>query len=307
MIVFIDDEPRFVEPYVDSAESRGLPTRVLSSVAEVQAYLLESPDPPKCIVLDVMFPSDPGLPGSLTDRGMTTGMPLFASLRARFPSVHIVVLTSSSSLAVKDFFRHQDRCSLFYKTEVLPDQFGSVLEGIVCDRAHALLARLKACSPGRKDAHSFEALCVEVLEYLFVPPLARVVAQSARSDGHEMRDALLSNTAAGYFWESIRREFDTKHLVVEFKNYVEAVSKEEVNQLRQYLGRKSLGRFGLLVSRRPPSGSALTAQADAYGGQGVLILFIDDRVIEELVAARRQGRDPSGILQELKERFEIAY
>ena len=307
MIVLIDDEPRFIQPYVDSAESRGLTVRLLCSVAEVEAYLAESAPPPKCIVLDVMFPSDPGLPGSLTDRGMTTGMPLFASLRSRFPTVHIVVLTNSSSLAAKEFFRRQGECSLFYKTEVLPEEFGSVLEGIVCDRAHALLARLKECSPGHKEAKAFEGLCVELLEYLFVPPLARVVPQSARSDGHDIRDAVLPNSAGGYFWESIRREFDAKHVVVEFKNYAEAVGKDEVNQLRQYLGRKSLGRFGLLMSRRPPSESALTARSDAYDGQSILILFIDDSVVEELVDARSQGRDPSEILQDITERFEIAY
>jgi hypothetical protein len=234
-------------------------------------------------------------------------MPLFASLRSQFPLVHLVVLTNSSSLAAKEFFRRQERCTLFYKTEVLPEQFGSVIEAIVCDRAHSLLARLKDCRPGRDDATMFQALCVELLEYLFVPPLARVVPQSARSDGHEIRDAVLPNTAGGYFWESIRREFDAKHLVVEFKNYAGAVGKDDVNQLRQYLGRKSLGRFGLLMSRRPPSESALTAQADAYGEQGILILFIDDSVVGELVDARSEGRDPSGILQELKERFEIAY
>lgn len=307
MIVFIDDEPRYIQPYITCLQSRGLAVRILRSVAEVETYLGETSSPPKCIVLDVMFPSDPGLSASLTDKGMTAGMPLFASLRSRFPAVHIVVLTNSSSLAAKDFFRGQERCSLYYKTEILPEELASVIEGIVQDRGYTLLTRLKECRAGRKQAKTYEILCVDLLEYLFVPPLSRVIAQSVRSDGHDIRDAVLPNTAAGYFWGSIRREFDAKHFVVEFKNYAEAVGKGEVNQLRQYLSRKSLGRFGLLMSRRPPSQSALTARADAYGGQNILILFIDDSVVETLVAVRRQGRDPSGVLQEMKEAFEIAY
>lgn len=305
MILFIDDEPDRIQHFVDSVKSAR--TRILRSVADVEAYLSEPGEPPKCIVLDVMFPSDPGLPYSLTDRGLTAGMPLYASLRARFPEVHIVVLTNSSSLAAKEFFRTQDNCSLLYKSDILPYQFGLLVEGILADRGSALLARLKNCGHGRKYAKAYEALCVDLLEYLFVPPLARVIAQSARSDGHDVRDALLPNTASGYFWESIRREFDAKHLVVEFKNYSEAVGKDEVNQLREYLSRKSLGRFGLLLSRRPASSSALTARADAYGAQSILILFVDDSTIEQLLHARSQGRDPSGILQELKERFEIGY
>jgi hypothetical protein len=51
----------------------------------------------------------------------------------------------------------------------------------------------------------------------------------------------------------------------------------------------------------------LTAQADAYGGQNILILFIDDNTIKKLVEARGRGSDPSGALQEMKELFEIAY
>jgi CheY-like chemotaxis protein len=307
VILFVDDEPQFVQEYVDCLESRGLAVHLLRSIADVETFLAESHIAPRCIVLDVMFPADPGLPQPLTDRGMTAGMPLFASLRSRFPSVHIIVLTNSSSLAVREFFQRQDRCSLFYKTEVLPEELGTVVEGIVTDRGAALLRRLAACKPGRSDAKVFEALCVEILQYLFVPPLARIVAQSARSDGHDIRDAVLPNHAAGFFWESIRREFDAKHVVVEFKNYVKAVGKGEVIQLRQYLGRKSLGRFGLLMSRCPPSKSALTARAGAYGEQDILILFAEDHSIRNLIDARSHGKDPAVILQEMKEAFEIVY
>jgi CheY-like chemotaxis protein len=307
VILFIDDEPSKIQYYVEVLAAKGLAIRLLQSVAEINAYLAEPGLTPTCIVLDVMFPADPELPGGMTYKGLTTGMLLFASLRAHFPSVHIVVLTNSSDIAVKAFFQSQSKCSFFYKTEMLPTELATVIEGIVTDRGSDLLKRFLSCKPGHEDARVFEALCVDILEYLFVPPLKRVVAQSARSDGHAIRDAVLPNNATGYFWDSLRRELDAKHVVVEFKNYISAVGKDEVIQLRQYLTRKSIGRFGLLVSRLPPSESALTARADAYGEQGCLILFVDDDTIRKMIDTRRNGGNPALILQQMKEEFEVEY
>lgn len=307
MIIFVDDEPQRIQRYIDALIARGLEVRLLQSVAEVESYLASPGDAPTCIVLDVMFPADPGFPGSLTDKGMTAGMPLFASFRSQFQAVHVIVLTNSSNSAVRRFFDGQENCSLYYKTEVLPDELASVIEGVVTDLSSELLRRLSSCKPGRDDAKVFESLCVDILEYLFVPPLKRVVAQSSRSDGHDIRDAVLPNSAAGYFWNSIRRELDARHVVVEFKNYVDPINKDAVIQLRKYLARKSIGRFGLLVSRHPPSESARIARAEAYAEQGCLILFVDDERVRELINMRRDGGDPAAILQAMKEEFEVAY
>jgi CheY-like chemotaxis protein len=91
MILFIDDERERIEPYVFAVSLLGLDTSVLDSIAAVMRWLDEHPPQPACIVLDVMLPGDEGLPSSMTSSGLTAGMPVFASLRARFPDVPIVV------------------------------------------------------------------------------------------------------------------------------------------------------------------------------------------------------------------------
>ena len=307
MILFIDDQPDYIKAYVDSIIAIDLQVHILSTIAEIKDYIINPSVTPSCIVLDVMFPGDQTLPGFLTEEGMKAGMLLFASLRSRFPRVHIIVFTNSFDIAIRDFFQRQDKCSLYYKTELLPDELASVIKDIVNDRGSSLLASLSDCNPGHKHSKVFEEVCTSILEFLFVPPLTHIIPQSARSNGHDIRDAILPNNAIGFFWESIRREFGAKHLVVEFKNYKKPIGKNEVIQLRQYLNRKSIGRFGILISRCPPSESALIERKDAYSDQDILILFIDDVIIKELIMARRQGQDPSIILQEMKESFEINY
>jgi CheY-like chemotaxis protein len=307
MILFIDDEPLSVEPYVHAVEAKGFEVKLLRTVKAVNQFLKASRSEPLCIVLDVMFPADKSLPSSLTSSGLTTGMPLFASLRAHYDSVPVVVLTNSMSLSVKAFFQDQDNCVLYYKTELLPEQLAQVVAGLVEDKGAYLIDRLQLCLPGRSMAAQFEALCVEILEFLFVPPLKKIVPQVRRADGHDIRDAIMPNNAANYFWSSLRRELDAKHIVAEFKNYTEPVGKTEVLQLREYLARKSLGRFGLLISRLPPTQPALIARADAYSDQNCLILFLHDGDLKSMLETRRQGGDPSVILEQMKEEFEWAY
>lgn len=307
MILFVDDEPQALELYIDEVSRKGFETKLLSSVRGIQRYLKRHGNPPQCIVLDIMFPTDRTLPVELTSGGLTAGVPLFASLRAEFPDVPIVVFTSSSSLAVKHFFRDQKSCSFYYKTDLLPSELADIVAGLAEDRGTHLLQELESCPPGRRYAKRFEVLCVRVIEYLFVPPLQRVIFQARRADGHVIRDAMIPNNASSFFWSSLRSELDAKHIVVEFKNLSKPVGKGEVLQLREYLARKSVGRFGLLISRLPPSPSALQAQRDAYGDQDCLIIFLADGNLQEMLELRSQGADPTSILERKKEEFELAY
>jgi CheY-like chemotaxis protein len=307
MILFIDDEPARIEPYINSVSALGLQTTTLASIEAVEAFLGQRTQPPTCIVLDVMFPGDPGLPSALTAKGLNAGMALFGPLRAHFPDVPILVLTNTPSLEVKRFFEDQDRCVFYYKTDLLSDQFAKVVADLARDRGREILARLTSCPAGRAHARQFEAICVVILDYLFVPPLGQIISQPPRAGGHDIRDAVLANNASDYFWSRLRQELDARFVVAEFKNYTTPVRKNEVIQLRIYLKRRTLGRFGLLLSRLPPSQSALQARADAYADQECLILFLEDTILQEMIELRRKGRDPARVLQLIKEQFELDY
>ena len=307
MILFVDDEPRRIAAYVNETVSKGFRALTLSSVSELQLFL-QRPEPnPQCIVLDVMFPGDPVLPRELTSSGLTTGVPVFASLRSTFPTTPIVVFTNSSSLEVKNFFRNQDNCFFFYKSDLLPGELAELIASVAEDRGQTLSQQLQSCFAGIDHAAEFESIGTRILEYLFVPPLQRVVIRSRRADGHEIRDLVLPNTSGGFFWESLRAEFQSKHVIVEFKNYTKPVSKQQVDQLRTYLQRKSLGRFGLLISRLPASLSALKSRTDAYQEQNCLILFLHDQDLLTMIGLRRRGGDPTAILETMKEEFELSF
>lgn len=175
------------------------------------------------------------------------------------------------------------------------------------DRACQIIDRLHECEPGRAQWKIYEDICIDALNFLFVPPFKRILIQQNTEDKYERRDAIMPNNQVTGFWKHVREEFQARHIVCEFKNKSENLSKKDIEQLRLYLSNKSLGRFGLLFSRQYPSSSVLTARRLAYEQAGILILPINDRVLESLLKIRAFLGDPSDLLEDHKSKFEIEY
>jgi hypothetical protein len=175
------------------------------------------------------------------------------------------------------------------------------------EKAKQIIYSLKICKPGIQHWKQYEEVCIDALNFIFVPPFKTVIPQQSTSDGHERRDAIIPNNQTTGFWKFIREEFQSRHIVCEFKNKSETLSKKDVEQLRIYLSNKSLGRFGLLFSRKYPSSSVLTALRQAYEQADILILVINDRVLESLIKIKSFMGDPNDLLEYHKNKFELNY
>lgn len=77
--------------------------------------------------------------------------------------------------------------------------------------------------------------------------------------------------------------------------------------MRESLNRKSLGGFGLIISRLNLSKSALISCTDAYEQQNCLILFLNDNDLQEMIEIRWHGQAPVKVLERMKEEFELKY
>lgn len=306
MIWFVDDDRESIADYLRMLKDGGLAVMHIAKASQLDT-VLSSIDVPELVVLDVMFPGDEAFSSSLYSRGLTAGVSIFAGIRARFPDVPVIVLTAHGGLSVQSFFERQSRCMFREKGDTLPEDLLRLIRIFIDGKGASFTERLKRCPAGREHAHAFEALGSAMLEYLFVPPLEPPLRQVARGGGFDVRDAIFSNSAPEGFWRLLRDEFSCRHVVVEFKNYNEAIGKNEVIQLKDYLSRKPLGRFGLLVSRSTPSPAALEARRRAYEDDDMLVLFIDDDAFEQMIVLRLDGKDPSRILARAKQNFELSY
>ncbi|GED59503.1 hypothetical protein ABER61_15485 [Brevibacillus formosus] len=174
-------------------------------------------------------------------------------------------------------------------------------------RAQALLVELKRCKPGKQEWMDYERIGIQILEFLFLPRFKIIIKQSRTENGDTRRDAVISNNQSMGFWGMINSEFDSKHIICEFKNYATNVNGDQLNQLRMYLLKPTIGRFGLLFLRNKPTKRLLQARKRIYEESKILILIIDDELVEKMINYRVYTEYPEEILEELKNDFELSY
>lgn len=173
------------------------------------------------------------------------------------------------------------------------------------DPANELIRRIDSIEPGAKGWRDYENVCIDILNYVFIPPLRLPRIQSKTEDGLDRRDAIYPIGGGNIFWDSIKYDFSSRMMVAEFKNYVDPIGQGEVESLQQYLLPKAKRSFGLLCSRVPPSNSALKARRRAWMVAENIILFADDNDLKEMIKLRSAGENPEPILDSQLDEFFV--
>lgn len=306
LILFIDDEPHVVARFALALERADLRTRTLSNITEVGAFLGQNDESPGCILLDLRFPGATELPLWVTKQGMRVGQALIPALQSHYQTTPIVIFSAEPIEVLYDIRRYHPTCHVLNKDEANGsiEQFVGFIRALAEDVGLHLIERLSACNPGPQGAAEFERLCIDALHFLFLPPQKMVLSQSAKKDRSEIRDAVIPNVAERGYWNVMRHEYGAKQILFEFKNLTGPIGKEAVQQLAGYLN-KTIGRFGILISRTLPSTAAIKAQRKVLTDDSKLVLFVDDSELMQMLKSRRGGGDPTDVLYALKHRLEL--
>lgn len=171
-----------------------------------------------------------------------------------------------------------------------------------------LIEKLNKCKVGIKDWNLYEKTCIEILRFIFIPEFDMLYFQKRTENGHQIRDVIIPNTKQKGFWKSIKDEFNSKNIVIELKNGISKnINKDSVNQLRIYLSKKTIGKFGLLFIRNEAPKSLLISRKLAYEESGILILIIDDKLLKTLILSKAWLGSCKEVLQREKIKFEVEY
>ncbi len=174
--------------------------------------------------------------------------------------------------------------------------------------ANELIDELHTIKSGKLHWGKYEKFCIKVLKYLFIPEFKKVYVQARNQNGYERRDAIMPNNSESRFWKNIKSEFNANNIVFEFKNLQVVSSKLELNQLRIYLSKPTIGKFGFLFLRnKVNSPSLLQAQRDAYEQSKIHIVIIDDELLEKLILSKVYLNSCEDVIENEKVRFEINY
>lgn len=172
-----------------------------------------------------------------------------------------------------------------------------------------LIKRLKICPPGKPGWSDFESICIEILNFLFVPPLAEPKIQPRTYSGIDRRDAVYPNRNfdSSTTWGKIFNELDARMILFEFKNYDKSdVGKEEVDQTRNYL-RKPMGKLAIMICSKNPDNSAHIRRNTVYSDEGKVILFMGKDELVEMLDIKERGGDPTDLIVDIIEWFYLQH
>lgn len=157
--------------------------------------------------------------------------------------------------------------------------------------ASSLRERLKHCEKGDEKWQEYEDIILEILNYLFSPPLSRGKPQSKTWSNYERRDIIMDNfDSENGFWKVMRDSHDARFIVFDCKNHEDGINRDHIIKTKEYLG-DTLGYFGVVVGRSIPKDTGRKGskrehieqqRAKAYHDKKVILLF-DDNIILDLI------------------------
>lgn len=172
-----------------------------------------------------------------------------------------------------------------------------------------LVYRIDGCLTGEKNWREFEDLCLEILEFLFVPPLVRPIIQPRTYSGTNRRDAVFPNRNFDekHGWGLLLRELEARMVLFEFKNYgTTDIGNEEVIQTDNYLT-QPMGRLAIMICSKIPQNSAHIQRNTIYSRNRKIILFLTKEHLKEMLFIKERGEDPCDLIVDLVERFYLQH
>jgi hypothetical protein len=167
--------------------------------------------------------------------------------------------------------------------------------------------RLDKIPAGRATWSRYQRLCGDILTFLFCPPLERPIGESANESRINRRDFVLPNYAADGFWAFMRATYAADYIVVDSKNYVSKIKKNEVLQLSNYLNRHGTGLFGMIVARGASDRSAELTRREQWIVHNKLIISLNDDDLRQMLAMKQSAGDAADLIRQKIEDFRLGF
>ena len=131
MILFIDDEPHYIETYVDELKLSGFEVTVCKDVDSAIAFVQGCLAKVDVCILDIMMPPGNAFKSDETQMGLRTGVRVYDRLRQQVPDVPIIVLTNISAGDIERKFVKDGNCRLLRKDQCLPFELAEQVRQVV--------------------------------------------------------------------------------------------------------------------------------------------------------------------------------
>jgi CheY-like chemotaxis protein len=120
MILFVDDERRFMNSYKLELEYVGYKVSFKKNVDDALAFLKTHPGAIELLILDIMMPPGHDFQHESTNSGLRTGVRFYERIRALFPTLPVIIFTNVSDEQVEEKFQAESYCRFLRKEDYLP-------------------------------------------------------------------------------------------------------------------------------------------------------------------------------------------
>ncbi len=173
-----------------------------------------------------------------------------------------------------------------------------LLEPLAADPAigRRFASALQSCALGREGSAAFENACQSAIELLFAPEFGAWTKQHPVEGGFHRLDLIGRLTPKHDFWVSLARDFRTRYVVFEFKNYSDPITQDQIYTTERYLYPTALRGVAVVVARNGLAESARSAIKGSLRESGKLILYISGSELADMLVGFDAGDDPHNLL-----------
>lgn len=164
-----------------------------------------------------------------------------------------------------------------------------------------LINQLDNCPKGQEGWKQFESIGGEIFRFLFENTFRNYTYeyQSCTLDGTQRRDLVVNNTykEASCFWQLVKSDYNSNIIVVDFKNYREALNSDSFFIPTKYLN-SVVGQFAIVFSRCGLDDTAKKVQQRLLS-EKKLVLCLNDADLKKMINQKMNGQDPLNSLENM--------
>lgn len=137
MILFVDDERRYVDGYVEELRLSGFTVEYRKTVDAAHKFLVENLPQIDLLVLDIMMPPGELLQEAQTNHGLRTGVRFFEQVRQLAPVLPVIILTNVTDEQVKEQLQQEPFCWFIRKEDCFPFELAEEVQRILSEISSA--------------------------------------------------------------------------------------------------------------------------------------------------------------------------
>lgn len=165
-------------------------------------------------------------------------------------------------------------------------------------KGKVLCEELTALSAGKKTAKEYEIQCEKILKYIFENDFSNWQNQTSTADTLHIFDLIAKISSTNDFWKLLARDFHSRFVVFEFKNYKKKIKQGQVYSTEKYLYKTALRNIAIILTRDGAEKNAITAMEGSLRESGKLIISLDQKDICMMLTMKDNGDDPNTYLTE---------